>query len=115
MFTGNQVNLPGPVLGNFVDGAVNGLFNYTLDAFFDKDTTVYRTNFDWTNPTPLFSIRGGNDYVGITFDTFAGNLWISDMNRIYQYGLDGDLLSQFTHAGGRGSLAYDTETDSLWY
>ena len=45
----------------------------------------------------------------------AFTLWISDQNNIYQYSLGGDLLSQFAHRSGRGSLAWEPSTDTLWY
>jgi hypothetical protein len=111
--TGNQVNLPGPDLGDFVDGAIKDTFNYTITAF-SSTGTVYRTNTDWSNPTSLFTVSG-SDLVGITFDPASGNLWISDQSSIYQYTLAGSLVSQFAHVGGRGSLAYQASTDTLWY
>jgi hypothetical protein len=111
--TGNQITLPGSDLGDFVDGAVKGIFNYTITAF-GSSGTVYRTNTDWSNPTSLFTVTG-SDLVGITFDSASGNLWISDQSNIYQYTLAGSLVSQFAHAGSRGSLAYQPSTDSLWY
>lgn len=112
-FTGNSVALPGPDFGNFVDGAVNGNVNYTLNAF-GSGGAVYQTNADWTNPQALFNVSG-SVLVGITFDNSTGNLWISDQSRIYEYTLGGALLSQFNHTGGFGSLAYEAATDSLWY
>lgn len=97
-----------------VDGAVNGAINYALGGAFSSSGTVYSANSDWTNQTALFSVSG-SDLVGITFDTVFDSLWISDVNTIYQYSLAGALLSSFTHSSGRGSLAYEMSTDSLWY
>jgi len=111
--TGNTAALAGPSFGNFVDGAVNGSVNYTLVAF-TSSSTVYQTNADWTNPSSLFSVSG-SDIVGITFDSVAGTLWISDSSTIYQYSLAGALLGSFAHSGGRGSLAWDSGDDTLWY
>lgn len=111
--TGNTAALPGTNFGNFVDGAAVGNFNYTLVAF-TSSSTVYRTNLDWTNPVSAFTVSG-NDIVGITYDTASGNLWISDQSSIYQYSLTGTLISQFAHAGSRGSLAYNPSSDTLWY
>jgi hypothetical protein len=112
--TGNSATLVGPNYGNFVDGAVNGNVNYTTLAF-NGSTTVYQANADWTNPTSLFNIAGGDQFVGITFDGNLGTLWISDRNSIYQYSLAGGLLGSFAHSGDRGSLAWDPGDDTLWY
>lgn len=111
--TGNTATLSGNNFGNFVDGAVVGSFNYTIVAF-SSSGTVYRANSDWTDPVSVFTVNG-SDLVGITFDNSSGNLWISDQSTIYQYTLTGSLVSQFTHSGGRGSLAYQASTDTLWY
>jgi hypothetical protein len=112
-FTGNQVTLTGPNFGNFVDAGVNGNVNYTLVAFVTS-TTVYRTDPNWQNAVSMFSFSG-SDIVGITYDSVTGTLWTSDQNNIYNYTLGGSFLSQFAQAGGRGSLAYEPATDTLWY
>lgn len=111
--TGNSASLSGPSYGNFVDGAVNGNVNYTMSAF-GGSGTVYRTNADWTNPVAMFNV-GGNSVVGITYDSAAGTLWISDLSSIYQYTLTGSLVGSFAHSGNSGSLAYDPADDTLWY
>lgn len=97
-----------------VDGAVNGNTNYQLGNAFNSTATVYSANFNWTGQTAMFNVSG-QDLVGITFDTVNGTLWISDRNNIYQYSLAGNLLGQFAHQSGRGSLAYEAVTDTLWY
>lgn len=112
-FTGTTAALPGPDLGEFVDGAVNGSTNYTLTAF-TNNATIYSTNANWTNPVSLFNVQG-TDIVGISFDTQSGNLWVSDNARIYQYTLAGLLVSSFAQAGNRGSLAYQPDDDTLWF
>lgn len=126
-YNGNQPNaieyaLNGAPTGNFapyspvfaVDGAVNGNTNYQLGNAFNSTATVYSANFNWTGQAAMFNVSG-QDLVGITFDTVNGTLWISDRNNIYQYGLGGNLIGQFAHQSGRGSLAYEAATDTLWY
>lgn len=110
--TGNTMNTYTPVFG--VDGAVNGATNYTLGNAFTTSATVYSAASDWSGMTALFTVSGF-DLVGITFDSVFDTLWISDQNSIYQYDLAGTLLSQFSHVGGRGSLAYEAASDTLWY
>ena len=97
-----------------VDGASNGNTNYTLGNAFNGSSTVYSANADWTGAASMFNVSG-SDLVGITFDNASGNLWVSDMNRMYQYSLTGTLVSSFLHSGSRGSLAYEGATDTLWY
>lgn len=101
-----------PVQG--VDGAANGSTNYTLGNAFSSNATIYSANSDWTGMTSMFNVSG-DDLVGITFDSMLNSLWISDKNSIYQYSTSGSLLSQFTHSSGRGSLAYEVSSDTLWY
>jgi hypothetical protein len=97
-----------------VDGATNGNTNYQLGNAFNSTATVFSSNFDWTGQAAMFNVNG-TDLVGITFDTVSGSLWISDQNNIYNYSLAGNLLGQFAHQSGRGSLAYEYATDTLWY
>lgn len=101
-----------PVRG--VDGAANGNTNYTLGNAFSSNATIYSANADWTGMSAMFNVTG-NDLVGITFDSVLNSLWVSDRNSIYQYSTSGDLLSQFAHSSGRGSLAYEVSSDTLWY
>ncbi len=120
--TASEYTLAGVATGNTaaaslvygVDGASNGSTNYTLGNAFSGSSTVYRANADWTGAASMFNVLG-NDLVGITFDNVSGNLWVSDMNRMYQYSLTGTLISSFLHSGSRGSLAYEGATDTLWY
>lgn len=100
---------------NAVDGTTDGSFNYALNGAFSSNATVTRYNLDWSNPVNMFSFGGSSDLVGITYDTAAGSLWISSSTSIFQFSMSGTLLSQFSQSGGRGSLAYDGSTDTLWY
>jgi len=95
------------------DGATDGSFNYTVESFVST-AGVYQYNTDWSGGTLLFTVSG-TDIVGITYDPVNGSLWISDQNSIYEYSMAGNLIGQFDHSGGRGSLAYEASTDTLWY
>lgn len=102
-----------PSWSQTVDGAVAGDYNYTFAAF-TNTTTVYRTDADWSNPVAAFTLTG-SDLVGITYDSAAGTLWVSDYNTLYEYTTTGILVSQVSHAAGRGALAYQASTDTLWF
>jgi hypothetical protein len=90
--------------------------NKIYAASFDSDPTITQYDLDWSNPVPLFSITAETSFnFGTAFDTTANTLWISSPTTIYQYSLEGDLISSFSHGGGRGALAIDNESGSLWY
>jgi hypothetical protein len=97
-----------------VDGAVNGNTNYQLGNAFSGNATVYSANANWSGQVAMFNVQG-SDLVGITYDGVGGSLFISDNSNIYEYGLGGNLISQFPHRSGRGSLAWEPSTDTLWY
>jgi hypothetical protein len=111
VFTGNTAPLSDI---NAVDGAVNGNINYALGNAFNSTATVYVTNPDWTNPVALFSVSG-TDMVGITFDPVSGHIWVSGGTTIFEYTTTGAFVSLFSHSSGRGSLAYEASTDTLWF
>ncbi len=108
-----QTHVGTPNWSQSVDGAVNGNFNYTLAAF-TGSTTVYQTDANWGNSLPLFTLSG-NSFVGITFDSASGNLWISESGKFSQYSLGGTLVSQFTVTNAYGALAYQFSTNTLWF
>lgn len=99
---------------NAVDGGVNGDTNYQLGNAFSGNATVYRANADWSGQQAMWNVTG-SDLVGITFDAVSGNLWISDRNNIYQFDLAGNPVSQFAHTSGRGCIAWEPSTDTIWY
>lgn len=81
-----------------------------------NNPTITQYDLDWSNPTALFSITANTSFnFGTAFDTAANTLWISSDTTIFQYSLTGELISSFAHGGGRGSLAIDNESGSLWY
>lgn len=96
------------------DGTTNGVNNYSVSSF-QGSGQVYQSDTQWGNLTPLFVASGMSDINGITFDTLTGTLWISGNDTVQNYSLTGALLSQFSHANGRGSLAYEPLTDTLWH
>ncbi len=97
-----------------VDGGVNGDVNYQLGNAFSSSATVYVSDADWQNETALFSVSG-SDLVGITFDPVNGSIWISDDNTVYEYDTTGNLLGKFGHSSGRGCIAYELSSDTIWY
>ncbi len=101
-----------PVLG--ADGTTDGINNYTVVSF-SSSGTVFQGDGDWQNLNPIFTASGINDINGITFDTASDTLWISGDTEVQNYSLSGTLLGQFSHSNGRGSLAYDPLTDTLWH
>jgi len=117
-----EYNLAGAPTGNAVlytphfavDGGVNGNKNYELGNAFSTSATVYSADPDWQNETPMFTVFG-SDLVGITFDTVNGTIWISDNTLIYEYDLAGNLVSEFAHSSGRGCIAYEPSSDTIWY
>lgn len=119
----SQYNLDGSATGttapsavvSAVDGTTDGTYNYELGGAFSEQGTIYRTNADFTSPVSLFNTASGQDFVGITYDSKNNTLFVSDDTTVYQYAMDGTLLSQFAKTDDRGSLAYDPTTDSLWF
>jgi hypothetical protein len=114
----NSVALPSSLPSQFLDGTTDGTSNYSLTWNGSSNVTVYKANADWTGMTSLFSTSTlglTSDIAGITYDFASGNLWISGNSTIYQVTMAGAVVSSFTHSGGRGSLAYQRSTDTLWY
>ena len=100
---------------NATDGASDGVLNYALTDVFTTSATIVSANQDWTNQQYMFTVSSNSGgLVGITYDSALSSFWISSANDIFQYDLTGSLISQFSHTAGRGALAYDQDTDSLW-
>jgi hypothetical protein len=98
-----------------VDGASDGRNAWQLGPAFSTSATVwFSPSVDFSGSVAAFSVAG-DDLVGIAFDTATGTLWVSDQNNIYHYSTGGTLLGQFAHTSGRGCIAYEHSTDTLWY
>ena len=97
-----------------VDAATDDAQTFQLGNAFSNLATVYAGGLQFQSSTPLFNVAG-NDLVGIAFDRAAGTLWISDRDNLYQYSTAGTLVSSFAHVSGRGTIAYERATDTIWY
>lgn len=96
--------------GSFMlDSTSDGKYNY-----YWGDGTIYRTDLDWGNVTPLFSANGFS-FGGITWDGKNNTLWTTDYyNSCYQYDFSGNLVSSFAVGQGDEGLAWEPATDTLW-
>ena len=118
-----EYDLAGTATGNFapysavfaVDATTDGTRAYQLGNAFNTSSTVYSLNADLSGaPTAMFNVSG-SDIVGITYDNASGNIWVSDRTTMFQYTTGGSLVSSFAHSSGRGCIAYEAATDTLWY
>jgi hypothetical protein len=97
-----------------VDAGTTGGTTYQLGNAFNTNATVYAGDFDLQNASPIFDVTG-QDLVGITYDAAAGTIWISDQATMYEYTTQGKLLRSFGHQSGRGCIAYEPASDTIWY
>jgi hypothetical protein len=102
--------------GQWLDGTTDGTHNYTVDFF---NGNVYQTDTIFNNASVLFNVGPGFTFIGITFDTANGNLWLADRygipGRITEYTLAGVPLFSFdTGIQFISALAYDGTNNSLW-
>lgn len=98
-----------------VDGATNGIGSWQLgSAFGSLGQVFFSPNLDFQGSTHVFDVPG-NDVVGITYDSASATLWVSDEFHVYNYSTTGTLLGEFEHSSGRGCVAYEPGTDTLWY
>lgn len=113
--TGNTAPASGIDPDEFLDGTASPTNNYTV-AFASRQVFVGQT--DWSGLAPLFTISasdaGFDDVDGITYDTATDTLWFTTGNQVLQYDLAGNKLSDFPHVAGRGGLAYDAGSGTLW-
>lgn len=118
---------PGLRYEELFDATSDGQYNYYVQHYGITNNglateNVYRTDLDWSDPTPLFSLQtvpGGSagEFLGITYDSGNQSLWIGGWNlnnQIRNYSLSGTLLSQFSTVGQVGSLALDPADGTLW-
>lgn len=130
--------------GPTLDGATDGVHNFTVHRVGDgsplspRQTFIWQTDRRWGNGVSLFQVPVDPDETvfGITFDPFNRSLWVQvgpesgistltgSQFRILELGLDGSLKSQFTPdplgplspAGLlAGALAMDYEDQSIWW
>ena len=110
----------------FLDGTTDGTYNYASGY---NSNQVWRAGLDWSNLTPLFNV--GYAPIGITYDGGTNSLWVGQYNNsnsvsLFQYALNGTLLSSFSPAlpggdpnvlGSNGitALAYDAADQTLWF
>lgn len=126
-YNGNQPNsieydLAGNPTGNTapyspifaVDAGQDGKQSYQLGDAFNSSSTVFTSDMQLGNPQKLFGVQG-NDLVGITYDTNDGMIWVSDQDQCYEYDMAGNLQFSFKHGVGRGCIAFEDSTKTLWY
>lgn len=115
--------LPGRYLNprytSLYDGATDGEHNWSIaHNDFDTNFALVQGDADWNNLQVLWVPQRRSS--GVTFDMNTGTLWITNnsggSDRVQQYDLDGNLLSEFSavHSGGGYGLAWDPADDTLW-
>ncbi len=107
-----------PAFESLYDGATNGSRNWSIGHNdFATNFAVVEGDSDWGNLSVLFEPQRRSS--GITYDANTGTLWIanteSTADRIQQYDLSGNLLSEFVVdiPGGYG-ISWDAADDTLW-
>ena len=108
---------PNPEFTDVFDGATNGEHNWSVAHNHFPDFPVVVGDADWGNLQRSFVPQRRSS--GITYDANTGTLWLANnvggTDRIQQYDLEGNLLSEFNASvqGGYG-LAWDPADDTLW-
>ncbi len=107
-----------PSFDSLYDGATDGERNWSIaHNDFDTNFAVVQGDADWNNVEVLFVPQRRSS--GITYDARSNSLWISNTvghgDRVQQYDLQGNLLSEFPVdvSGGYG-IAWDPADDTLW-
>lgn len=80
----------------------------------DRVGTFYVFDPNFENRTFLFFHPEGSGN-GLTFDSGSGSIFVADPILIKQFSISGDFMSSFPHVGGAGALAFNQESDSLWF
>jgi hypothetical protein len=96
--------------GSFIlDSTTDGTFNY-----YSNDATLYRTNLDWSDATPLFSVTGG--LFSITYDSRNESIWVTGGALVTEYSLaTGQQMAQFNSGEDNNcGLAYEPSSNTLW-
>ncbi len=107
-----------PRFESLYDGASDGVHNWSVaHNDFDTNFALVQGDADWNDVDVLFVPERRSS--GVTFDARTGTLWLTNnvgsSDRIQQYDLDGNLLSEFAVSipGGYG-IAWDAADDTLW-
>ncbi|MES2177946.1 MAG: PEP-CTERM sorting domain-containing protein [Gemmatimonadota bacterium] len=104
----------------FFDGTTDGTYNYASSYY----GGIWRANTDWSGLAPFISTSIPGNLVGITYDSGTNSLWVGQYgngsynNSIFQYAMNGTLLSSFTPnvvGNGISALAYDYVDETLWF
>lgn len=104
------------------DGTSDGRSNYTVQYFATDSRgaaveNVIRTDANWQNPVPLFSVPSAPGFLGISYDRNNNSLWLSGWatKTISDYSLSGKLLSSFsTDSITMDALGFDRADNTLW-
>jgi hypothetical protein len=113
------------------DGTSDGSQNFYVEHFgsgsgFGLTFSVYATDLTWQNPQFLFSLPPPvvDKYEGIAYDRNNSSLWISGADTIWDYSLNGNLLSSFPSPlytptsplsiAANAALGYDPSDHTLW-
>lgn len=100
----------------WLDGTTNGRNNYTVDFY---NGNVYQTDTNFNNANALFNVGNGYTFIGITYDTKNGSLWLADRygipGRVTNYSLSGAPGYYFdTGLSFISALAYEADNNTLW-
>jgi hypothetical protein len=96
------------------DSTSDGTYNYLVDY---NNLNVIRTDRDFTNPVPLFSVSPMPQPSGITYDSTDQTLWISYIGSqdLQKYSMKGALLKSIDAVyAENAALAFDPSDGTLW-
>lgn len=108
---------PNPQWTDCYDGATDGVQNWTIAHNHFDDFPLLVSDADWGGLQVAFVPQRRSS--GVTYDMSSDTLWVTNCignsDRVQQYDLDGNLLSEFAVSipGGYG-IAWDPADDTLW-
>ena len=111
--TGVTYTLPSG-MNDASDSTSDGTYNYLVDY---TNLNVIRTDRDFTNPVPLFSVSPMPQPSGITYDPLDHSLWISyiGFQDLQEYSMTGALLKSIdAEFAENTALAFDPSDGTLW-
>jgi len=107
-----------PRFQSLYDGASDGEHNWSIaHNDFDTNFALVQGDAEWNDVSVLFVPQRRSS--GVTFDARNGTLWVTNTvgssDRVQQYDLNGNLVSEFPVQipGGYG-IAWDPADDTLW-